>query len=66
MPARLLLLRRFFMRLDDYLAREEKYEAVKHKLMMQGETGPEALRDPNKLANLLPIVDGSLEKLVLK
>jgi len=88
MPARLLLLCRFFMRLDDvlfrirdtrvfvefgtcevtreYLAREEKYEAVKHKLMMQGETGPEAMRDPNRLANLLPIVDGSLEKLVLK
>ena len=105
MPSRLLLLCRFFMRLDgvmvrirdtriyvefatgeairEYLAREEKYEVVRQvcalpdypvssvteiqqKLAMKGRDVPAELREPNNLVDLLPIVDGSLDRVVLK
>lgn len=106
MPARLLLLCRFFMRLDgvmvrirdtrvfvefgtgevirEYTAREDKYEAVRQvrgtqrfhdsgdtpdklqKLAMKGRDVPAQLRDPNNLVDLLPIVDKSLERAVLR
>lgn len=104
MPARLLLLCRFFMRLDgvmvrirdtriyvefgtgevirEYLAREEKYEVVRQvcttasvpsapitdalqKLAMKGRDVPAELREPNNLVELLPIVDGSLDRVGL-
>ncbi|KAI4206316.1 MAG: hypothetical protein LQ346_001141 [Caloplaca aetnensis] len=88
MPARLLLLCRFFMRLDgvmvrirdtrvfvefetgevirEYTAREDRYEAVRQKLAMKGRDVPAQLRDPNGLVDLLPIVDKTLERVVLK
>ncbi|KAF1982785.1 TIP41-domain-containing protein [Aulographum hederae CBS 113979] len=88
MPERLLLLCRFFMRLDDvlfrirdtrvyiefktgevireYTAREEKYDVVKQKLAVTREDVPEMMRDANKLQNVLPVIDGTLESLVVK
>ncbi|KAK3176946.1 hypothetical protein OEA41_008272 [Lepraria neglecta] len=88
MPQRLLLLCRFFMRLDnvllrirdtriyvefgtgevirEYVAKEEKYEVVRQKLASRGQDVPAQLRDPNNLNDLLPIVDKSLEHLVVK
>lgn len=88
MPARLLLLCRFFMRLDDvvfrirdtrvfiefasgevtreYTAREEKFEVVRQRLAATREDVPALMRDPNRLVELLPVVDRSLERLVLK
>ncbi|OCK85978.1 TIP41-domain-containing protein [Lepidopterella palustris CBS 459.81] len=88
MPARLLLLCRFFMRLDDvvfrirdtrvyvefataevireYTAREEKFEVVRKALAETREDVPALMRDPNRLTDLLPIVEKSLERLVLK
>ncbi|KAI4145824.1 MAG: hypothetical protein LQ341_002256 [Variospora aurantia] len=87
MPSRLLLLCRFFMRLDgvmlrirdtrvfvefetgevirEYTAREDSYEAVRQRLAMKGRDVPAQLRDPNGLVDLLPIVDKSLERVVL-
>lgn len=104
MPARLLLLCRFFMRLDgvmlrirdtrlyiefqtaeiirEYTAREDKYEVVRQvrksmllshariieliqKLAIQGRDAPAQLRDPNKIVDLLPIVEKSLERVQL-
>lgn len=110
MPARLLLLCRFFMRLDnvllrirdtrvyvdfesgevirEYVAKEETYEAVRQvrsilrrglrrflfcmltcaekKLAMRGQDVPAQLREPNNLGDLLPVVEMSLESLVVK
>lgn len=85
MPERLLLLVRFFMRLDDvlfrirdtrvyvefgtgevireYVAREEKFEKVRYKLAMTGTDVPAMLRDANRLAELLPIVEKRNERL---
>ncbi len=106
MPQRLLLLCRFFMRLDgvllrirdtriyvefgtgevirEYAAKEEKYEVVRQvrsiitkrwfgrtitnanqKLASRGQDVPAQLRDPNNLNDLLPIVNKSLERLVV-
>jgi type 2A phosphatase activator TIP41 len=92
MPARLLLLARFFLRLDDvifrirdtrvyvefstrqvmreYIEREEKYEHVRTRVMNSA-FGREAealamMRDPNKLADLLPIVHSKTEELHIK
>jgi len=87
MPARMLLLCRFFMRLDDvlfrirdtrvfvefgtgevireYTAREEQFETVRRKLASSREDVPAVMRDANKLAEMLPVVNRSLEKLVL-
>ncbi|KAL8732031.1 MAG: hypothetical protein Q9166_002983 [cf. Caloplaca sp. 2 TL-2023] len=87
MPARLLLLCRFFLRLDgvmlrirdtrvyiefetgevirEYTAREDKYEVVRQKLAMQGRDAPAQLRDPNNIVELLPVVNRSLERVML-
>lgn len=87
MPERLLLLTRFFMRLDDvlfrirdtrifvefptgevireYVAREDKFETVRHKLAMRGTDVPAMLRDANRLSELLPVVTRTNEKLQL-
>ncbi|KAL2376587.1 hypothetical protein RJZ90_007406 [Blastomyces dermatitidis] len=83
MPSRLLLLSRFFMRLDnvlvrlrdtriyvdfetrevirEYQAKEEKYDEVRQRLVSSREDIPAIMRDPNKLSELLPKVDASLE-----
>ncbi|KAH6873374.1 TIP41-like family-domain-containing protein [Alternaria rosae] len=88
MPQRLLLLVRFFMRLDDvvfrirdtrvfvefgdnvvlreYTAREEKYEEVRKKLAGRKEDVLAIMRDPNRLAEHIPIVEQKLEGLQLK
>jgi len=88
MPARLLLLSRFFMRLDgvvfrirdtrlfiefatgevirEYTAREEKYETVRQRLAFSRDDVPAMMRDPNKLVELLPVVEQKRENLVLK
>lgn len=107
MAQRLLLLCRFFMRLDgvllrirdtriyvdfgtgevirEYVAKEEKYEVVREvgmnnparlsrhiyanpcqKLSARGQDAPAQLRDPNNLNDLLPIVDRTLERLVIR
>lgn len=88
MPARLLLLTRFFMRLDDvlfrirdtrvfvefatgevireYTAREEKYEVVRKVLAGTKEDVLALMRDPNRLAEYIPVVGKTLEKVVLK
>ena len=87
MPARLLLLCRFFMRLDnvllrlrdtrvyvdfegkevirEYVAKEEEYEKVREMLASRRDDVAAQLRDPNQLADLLPIVDRSLESVTL-
>ncbi|EER36474.1 TipA protein [Histoplasma capsulatum var. duboisii H88] len=83
MPSRLLLLSRFFMRLDnvlvrlrdtriyvdfetrevirEYQAKEEEYDTVRQRLASSREDIPAVMRDPNKLSDLLPKVDTSLE-----
>lgn len=88
MPARLLLLTRFFMRLDDvvfrirdtrvyvefatgevireYTAREEKYEVVRKVLAGTKEDVLAIMRDPNRLAEYVPIVEKSLDRLSVK
>jgi type 2A phosphatase activator TIP41 len=87
MPARLLLLTRFFLRLDgvtlrlrdtrvfvefqtgqvirEYTAREEKYDVVRQKLASTRNDVPAMLRDPNKLVELMPVVDRTLESVTL-
>ncbi|KAI9826347.1 MAG: hypothetical protein M1832_000264 [Thelocarpon impressellum] len=87
MPDRLLLLCRFFMRLDnvlfrirdtrvyvdfstgevirEYLAKEEQFDTVKRQLAITREDVPALMRDSNKLSDLLPVVDRSLERVVL-
>ncbi|KAI9853031.1 MAG: hypothetical protein M1838_002810 [Thelocarpon superellum] len=83
MPARMLLLCRFFLRLDDvlfrlrdtrvyvdfvtgrvlreYLAREESFDVVKKKLAITREDVPALMRDANKLSELMPVVDKTVE-----
>jgi type 2A phosphatase activator TIP41 len=87
MPERLLLLLRFFLRLDgvvcrirdtrvfvefktgevirEYTAREEKYDTIKSKLAYLKDEVPAMLRDPNKLSELMPVVERRLESLTL-
>lgn len=87
MPARLLLLVRFFMRLDgvvfrirdtrvfvefatgqvirEYTAREETYEEVRRKLAGRKEDVLAIMRDPNRLAEHIPIVEQKLDGLKL-
>lgn len=87
MPDRLLLLSRFFLRLDgvvfrirdtrvfvelatgevirEYVAKEEKFDTIKNRLAITRDDVPETMRDANKVAPLLKVVDRSLEKLVL-
>ena len=88
MPARLLLLARFFMRLDDvvfrirdtrvfvefatgevireYTAREEKYETVRRALAGTREDVLAIMRDPNRLAEYLPVIEKVEDRVVLK
>lgn len=83
MPERLLLLARFFLRLDgviirirdtriyvehstnkvirQYTAKEEKYDVVAEKLKSMRENVPEAFRDANKLAQLLPTIEDTTD-----
>lgn len=83
MPARLLLLCRFFMRLDnvvlrlrdtriyidfgkkevirEYVAREEEYNKVRDDLAGRRDDVAAVLRDPNQMAEILPIVEKTLE-----
>ncbi|KAH8695913.1 putative TOR signaling pathway protein TipA [Talaromyces proteolyticus] len=87
MEDRLLLLSRFFMRLDnvvfrlrdtrmyvdfnkaeiirDYQAREMNYEDVRRALASVREDVPAAMRDPNRLAQVLPLVESTLERVSL-
>ncbi|KAK2762759.1 hypothetical protein FQN54_000933 [Arachnomyces sp. PD_36] len=84
MPSRLLLLTRFFMRLDnvlvrlrdtrvyvdfdtgevirEYLSKEAEYEK---SLASSREDVTVVMRDPNKLSEILPLVDQSLESVML-
>ncbi|KAL5395996.1 hypothetical protein PMIN06_000736 [Paraphaeosphaeria minitans] len=88
MPARLLLLGRFFMRLDhvlfrirdtrvfvefatgeiirEYTAREEEYETVRKTLAGTREDVLATMRDPNRLAEFIPVVEKSSDRVVLK
>ncbi|KXT15063.1 hypothetical protein AC579_1500 [Pseudocercospora musae] len=83
MPERLLVLSRFFLRLDgviirirdtrvyvehstnkvirQYTAREEKYSVMEEKLRDMRENVPEAFRDANKLAQLLPTLEDTTD-----
>lgn len=87
MPARLLLLCRFFMRLDnvmvrlrdtrvyvdfekreilrEYIAKEEDYDKVYNDLAGRRDDVTAVLRDPNQMADLLPIVHKTLERVEL-
>ena len=87
MPQRLLLLCRFFMRLDDvvirlrdtrvyvdfgkgevireYVAKEEEYEKVREQLASRRNDVAAVLRDPNQLAEMLPIVEKRSESVML-
>ncbi|KAI7090682.1 TIP41-domain-containing protein [Hortaea werneckii] len=79
MPERLLLLSRFFLRLDgvvlrmrdtrvyienatnkvirQYTAKEEKYEVVQNQLKAQRQNATEAMRDPNRVAPFLRLLE---------
>ncbi|KAK6501614.1 hypothetical protein TWF481_009449 [Arthrobotrys musiformis] len=87
MPARLLLLARFYMRLDDvvfrirdtrvfvefaegvvlreYQEKEDSYENVKKKFPPWRDDIPAIMRDPNQMAEYLPLKSVKVEKLVL-
>lgn len=87
MPSRLLLLARFFMRLDnvlfrlretrvyiefdsgevirEYQSKELEYEKVRQALASTREDIPAVMRDPNRLSSILPLVEKSLERVVL-
>ncbi|KAK6348279.1 hypothetical protein TWF718_006085 [Orbilia javanica] len=87
MPARLLLLARFYMRLDDvvfrirdtrvfvefadgvvlreYQEKEDSYENVKKKFPPYRDDTPAIMRDPNQMAEYLPLKSVKVEKLVL-
>ena len=88
MPARLLLLARLFMRLDDvivrvrdtrifiefetgevireYISKEEKFEDIRRRLLRAGEDVNSVLREPQVLAEGMPVVERVLESLRLK
>jgi len=87
MPARLLLLARFFMRLDnvlfrlrdtriyvdfeslevirEYQSKELEYEKVRQALASAREDIPAVMRNPNRLADLFPLVERTLEHVVI-
>ncbi|KAJ9603672.1 Tap42 interacting protein [Cladophialophora chaetospira] len=87
MPARLLLLCRFFMRLDnvvvrlrdtrvyvefgkreiirEYTAKEEAYDKVYEGLAGRRDDVTAVLRDPAQMADLLPVVERTLESVQL-
>lgn len=89
MPERLLVLQRFFLRLDgvvirirdtrvyidfttgevirEYVSREEKYADVSKKFSMHPlDDIPSLMRDPNKLVDLLPIVETIRERGIVR
>jgi type 2A phosphatase activator TIP41 len=88
MPSRMLLLCRYFMRLDnvmlrlrdtriyidfdtgevvrEYVAKEDDYEKIREILGGRREDAAAQLRDPNKVVDLLPIVDQSLESVTVE
>ncbi|PYH95362.1 type 2A phosphatase activator tip41 [Aspergillus ellipticus CBS 707.79] len=88
MPSRLLLLTRFFMRLDnvlfrlrdtrvyidfdeleiirEYQSRECEYEKVRQTLATTRDDVPAVMRDPNRLSEILPLVEKRLERVDLK
>lgn len=83
MPERLLVLSRYFLRLDgviirirdtrvyvehstnkvirQYTSKEEKYDVVAEKLKGMRENVPEAFRDVNKLAQILPTIEDTTD-----
>ncbi|KAJ5896581.1 TIP41-like protein [Penicillium subrubescens] len=87
MPGRLLLLSRFFMRLDnvlirlrdtrvyvdfetrevirEYQSKECEYEKVRQILAGTRDDIPALMRDPNRLSEILPIVEKRSEQVVL-
>ncbi|EPS38190.1 hypothetical protein H072_7972 [Dactylellina haptotyla CBS 200.50] len=87
MPARLLLLARFYMRLDDvvfrirdtrvfvefaeglvlreYQEREDSYDNVRQKIPPYRDDIPAIMRDPNQMAEYLPLRSVTVEKVVL-
>jgi len=87
MPARLLLLSRFFMRLDgvllrvkdtrvyieydtrqvirEYVEKEKDYNAVKEQLANRRVDASAAMRDPNQMAEILPIMRRTVEEVTL-
>ncbi|KAF9883450.1 hypothetical protein FE257_003448 [Aspergillus nanangensis] len=87
MPARLLLLLRFFMRLDnvlfrvrdtrvyvdfeskevlrEYQSKESDYETVRKTLASTRDDIPAAMRDANRISELLPIKERHLERVSL-
>lgn len=87
MPARLLLLSRFFMRLDDvllrvkdtrvyvdfekkhaireYVEKEQEYATVKERLSSRRDDAAAAMRDPNQMAEMLPVIRRTLEEVTL-
>ena len=87
MPARLLLLCRFFMRLDnvvirlrdtrvyvdfekkevirEYIAKEEGYDKVRDDLAGRRDDVAAVLRDANQMADLLPAVEKTLDRVDL-
>lgn len=87
MPDRLLLLSRFFMRLDnvlfrlrdtrlyvdfeskevirEYQSKECDYERVRQSLATTRDDIPAIMRDPNRLSDILPLIEKRLEKVTL-
>jgi type 2A phosphatase activator TIP41 len=87
MPDRLLLLSRFFLRLDhvvlrirdtrvfvefgtgevirEFVAREESYERMREKLAGGKDEVTTVMREPNRLCELMPVVERRLESLRL-
>lgn len=87
MPERLLLLSRFFLRLDgvlfrirdtrvfvefatgevirEYVAREEGYETIREKLAGGREEATTVMREPQRLCEMMPVVEKKLEGLRL-
>ncbi|KAE8151499.1 TIP41-like family-domain-containing protein [Aspergillus avenaceus] len=88
MPGRLLLLSRFFMRLDnvlfrlrdtrvyvdfdtsevirEYQCKEMDYERVRQTLAATRDDIPAVMRDPNKLSDILPLLEMRSERVVLE
>ena len=50
----------------EYTAREQDFETVRRSLVWMGDDILALMRDPNRLADKLPIVEKTVERLVLK
>ncbi|KAK2750692.1 hypothetical protein FQN57_002765 [Myotisia sp. PD_48] len=88
MPSCMLLLSRFFMRLDnvifrlrdtrvyvdfdtgevirEYTSKEGEYNTIRKLVGGSPNDVPAVMRDPNYLSNILPVVEGSSERVVLQ